>query len=41
MLAEGDVRFVTVGLLHLVLPEDSIIALLAEQGCTVTLLSAP
>ena len=41
MLAQGDTRFVTVGLLHLVLPEDSVVALMKAQGCTVTLLSAP
>jgi len=35
MLADGNSYFVTVGLLHLALPEDSIVAHLREKGYTV------
>lgn len=39
MLQSGGSYFVTVGLLHLVLPEDSIVAHLRELGYTVELVS--
>jgi uncharacterized protein len=35
MLANGGTYFVTVGLLHVVLPEDSVVQLLREQGYAV------
>ena len=41
MLSENETYFVTVGLLHLVLPEDSLPMLLQKQGYTVELLSQP
>ena len=39
MLESGGSYFVTVGLLHLVLPEGSIVTLLRQKGYTVTLAS--
>lgn len=39
MAADGGSYFVTVGLLHLVLPDDSIVSYLQAQGFTVTLVT--
>lgn len=41
LLEGGDTCFVTVGLLHLALPEDSIVKLLRDKGYTVEQLSIP
>jgi len=41
LLESGDTCFVTVGLLHLALPEDSIVKLLRDRGYTVEQLSIP
>ena len=41
LLEDGGRYFVTIGLLHLVLPEDSVVTLLREKGYTVEALSQP
>ena len=41
LLEEGGTYFVTVGLLHLVLPEDSVTALLQARGYSVECVSQP
>lgn len=41
MLQAGGAYFVTVGLLHLTLPEDSVVAELRKKGYTVELVSRP
>lgn len=41
LLESGDTCFVTVGLLHLALPEDSIVKLLRDKGYKVEQLSIP
>ena len=41
LLSDNETYFVTVGLLHVVLPEDSLPVLLQEQGFMVELLSQP
>lgn len=41
LLAEEPTCFVTVGLLHLVLPQDGIARLLRERGCEVTQICNP
>lgn len=41
LLTDGHSYFVTVGLMHLVLPEDSIVALLQQKGYTVERVTRP